>query len=47
MEDPDVDGSNIKMNLQKVVWRMDWIYLAKNRDRLRDLVKAVMNLGVP
>ena len=26
---------------------MDWIVLAQDRDRLRTLVKAVMNLQVP
>ena len=36
---------NIKMDLQEVGWRsMDWIDLAQNRDRWKDLVNAVMNL---
>jgi len=35
---------NIKMDLQKVGWGMDWIDLAQDRDRGRVLVIAVMNL---
>jgi hypothetical protein len=39
---------NIKMDLQKVGCRdMDWIELAKDRDRWRALVNGVMNLQVP
>ena len=39
---------NSKMDLQKVgCGRMDWIYLAQDRDRWRALVNAVMNLWVP
>jgi hypothetical protein len=38
---------NIKMDLQAVGWEgMDWIELAKDRDRWRALVNAVMNLQV-
>jgi hypothetical protein len=40
--------NNIKMDLQKVGWRgMDWIDLAEDRERWRELVNAVMNFRVP
>jgi hypothetical protein len=39
---------NIKMDLQEVGWEgVDWIDMAQDRDRLRALVNAVMNLWVP
>jgi hypothetical protein len=38
---------NIKMDLQEVeCGGTDWIQLARDRDRLRELVNAVMNLWV-
>jgi hypothetical protein len=40
--------NNIKMDLEEMGCRgMYWIDLAKNRDRRRELVNAVMNLRVP
>jgi hypothetical protein len=39
---------NIKADFQEVGCRsMDWIELAQDRDRLRAIVNAVMNLPVP
>jgi hypothetical protein len=39
---------NIKMDLQDMGWgSMDWIELARDRDRWQALVIAVMNLRVP
>jgi hypothetical protein len=38
---------NIKMDLQEEGWGLDWIELAQDRDRWRDLVNAIMNLQVP
>jgi len=39
---------DIKMDLQAMIWEgMDWIDLAQDRDRWRDVVNAVMNLQVP
>jgi hypothetical protein len=39
---------NIKMDLQEVgCGCMDWLYLAQDRDRRRELVNWIMNLRVP
>jgi hypothetical protein len=39
---------NIKMDLQEVgCGGVDWVHLAEDRDRQRELVHAVMNLRVP
>jgi hypothetical protein len=39
---------NIRMNLGDVEWDgVDWIDVAQDRDQLRALVSAVMNLWVP
>jgi hypothetical protein len=39
---------NIKMDLGEVGWgEVDWIGLAKDRNRWRALVNSVLNLRVP
>jgi hypothetical protein len=40
-------GGNIKTDLQEVGRGMDWIDLAKARDRWQAFVNMVMNLHVP
>jgi hypothetical protein len=48
LEDPGLDGSNIKVDLHDVGFGgMDWIDLAQDRDRWRVLMNAVMNIRVP
>ena len=49
LEDPGVDG---KIILRWIIRKwgcggMDWIELAQDRDRWRELLNAVMNLRVP
>jgi hypothetical protein len=40
--------NNINLGLQEVgLETLDWIYVAQNMDRCRDLVNAVRNLLVP
>jgi hypothetical protein len=39
--------NNIKMDLRKVGWGVDWTDPAQDRDRWRAVVNAVMNLRVP
>ena len=39
---------NIKMDLKRIIWEgVGWIQLARDRDKWRDIVNAVMSLGVP
>ena len=46
--DQDVDGDNIKMDLEKMVRGCgDRMGLAEDRDRWRALVNRVMNFRVP
>jgi hypothetical protein len=48
LEDPVLDGDNIKMDLQKFgCGGQDWIDLAQDRDRWRALLNAVINFWVP
>jgi hypothetical protein len=45
---PRPRSENIKMDLQELGWEdMQWIELARDRDRWQALVNAVMNLRVP
>jgi hypothetical protein len=45
LEDQGVDG--IKMDLREIGWGcVEWIHLAQDRDRWRDVMNAVMNLRV-
>jgi hypothetical protein len=48
LEDPDVDGRIILRRIfRKWEGIMDWIDLAQDRDRLRAVVNAVIDLRVP
>jgi hypothetical protein len=48
LEDQDIGGCNIRMNLGEVGWGdVDWIGLAKDRNRWRAFVNSVLNLRVP
>jgi hypothetical protein len=38
---------NIKVDLQEVVWGMDWIHLAEDTDAWGALVNVILNLRVP
>jgi len=38
---------NIKMHFQYAGWSMDWINVAQERDRRRDLVNKVLDHRVP
>jgi hypothetical protein len=44
--DPGVDGRIILRCIFRVCGGMDWIGLAQDRDRWREIVNAVMNLQV-
>jgi len=44
LEDPGIDGKVISIWM---MWGMDWIVLAQDRDRFWAFVRAVMNLQVP
>jgi hypothetical protein len=44
LENLDIDGENFKTDLQEVGWDRDWLYLAQDRDRLRAVVNAAMNI---
>jgi hypothetical protein len=35
------------MDLTEVGWGKDWIDLAQDKERLRAIVNAIMNIGVP
>jgi hypothetical protein len=47
LEDPVLNGGNIKMDLQEIGYGLiDWIDLAQDRDSWRALVNAVKNIRV-
>jgi hypothetical protein len=44
----ELTGDNIRMDLGEVGWgHVDWIGLAKDRNRWRAVVNSVLNLRVP
>ena len=48
LEDLDVGGNNIKINLEDMVWQCThWIHLAQVKDTWGILVSMVLNLSVP
>ena len=48
LEDPGANGTIIlRWNFTKCDGGMDWIDLARDRDRWRGIVNAVMNLRLP
>jgi hypothetical protein len=36
----------VKMDLREIGWGVEWVHLAQDRDRLRAVVNAVMNLQI-
>lgn len=48
MEDLDVRTDNIEMDFKEVEWEgINWIELAKDRERWRVLLNGVMRLDIP
>jgi hypothetical protein len=48
LEGLGVIGDNIKMDFKDIGWDgVDWIHLAQDRDRWRELVNTIMNLRDP
>jgi len=44
LEQLGIDGENAEMDLQEVGWDRDWVDLAQDRDSLRAVVNATMNI---